>query len=136
MALSDAQLTTWSKIGATQSSSETYQQIKSVLESYDAPYFWKTFEVFLQGSYKNDTHIFSESDVDIVIELTSPCVYNLDSLSPRLRIEILPTIKQATIYDLDKFKQDVFSHLKEKFGTDVSFGKRAINIKAKGTRRS
>lgn len=136
MAIHEEQLLIWSKIGATVSSAETYQLIKKVLESFGSEYFWKNFDVYLQGSYRNGTNIYSESDVDIVIELKSSCVYNTSLLSPRQQIEILPTINNIDTYGLDQFKQDVFSHLKSKFGSDAVLGKKAINIKARDNRRS
>src|SRR3546814_15981931 len=69
MPIPEAQLETWSHQGAIKGSSSTYQSIKAKLESKDAAYAGKNVEVFLQGSYGNDTNIYSESDVDIVIVL-------------------------------------------------------------------
>ena len=70
MAISEQQLQTWSHQGSVRGSSETYQVIKAALEDRSAPYAGHGFEVFLQGSYGNDTNIYAESDVDIVICLT------------------------------------------------------------------
>ncbi|OHD48947.1 MAG: hypothetical protein A2096_10405 [Spirochaetes bacterium GWF1_41_5] len=48
-------------------SSNTFNSIKNVLEDSSTPYAGKNFKVFLQGSYGNDTNIYTESDVGIVI---------------------------------------------------------------------
>ena len=69
MAIPESQLETWSHQGSVTQSSNTYNTIKSVLEASTTPYADKNFEVFLQGSYGNDTNIYAESDVDIVIRL-------------------------------------------------------------------
>jgi tRNA nucleotidyltransferase (CCA-adding enzyme) len=72
MAIPEAQLQTWSHQGAIAGSSSTYATVKNVLEAATTPYAAKRYKVFLQGSYGNDTNIYSESDVDIVIRLDTP----------------------------------------------------------------
>ena len=70
MAIPETQLDTWAHQGAIQGSSDTYQSVKKVLEDSSTPYAKKNFSVFLQGSYGNDTNIYAESDVDVVINLS------------------------------------------------------------------
>ena len=69
MPIPESQLETWSHQGSITQSSNTYNTIKNVLEASTTPYAGKNFKVFLQGSYGNDTNIYAESDVDIVIRL-------------------------------------------------------------------
>ena len=69
MPIPESQLETWSHQGSITQSSNTYNSIKNVLEAGTTPYASKNFKVFLQGSYGNDTNIYAESDVDIVIRL-------------------------------------------------------------------
>jgi hypothetical protein len=69
LAIPDSQLETWSHQGSVSQSCDTYATIKSVLEDSASPYYLKSFETFLQGSYCNDTNVYSESDVDVVIRL-------------------------------------------------------------------
>ena len=76
MAIPDAQLETWSHQGSVTQSSITYQIIRDALFDSSAAYANKLFDVFLQGSYGNDTNIFAESDVDVVIRLDSIFVYD------------------------------------------------------------
>src|SRR5271168_1424850 len=78
-----AQLQTWSGQGATVTSSSTYAAIKSALEDKDANYKDRDFKVFLQGSYGNDTNIYAESDVDVVIRLDSIYHYDTSALTPQ-----------------------------------------------------
>ena len=69
MSIPESQLETWSHRGSITQSRDTYNTIKNVLEASNTPYAGKNLKVFLQGSYGNDTNIYTESDVDIVIRL-------------------------------------------------------------------
>jgi tRNA nucleotidyltransferase (CCA-adding enzyme) len=81
MPIPESQLETWSHQGSITQSSNTYNSIKNVLEASTTPYADKNFKVFLQGSYGNDTNIYAESDVDIVIRLDDCFHSDLESLS-------------------------------------------------------
>jgi tRNA nucleotidyltransferase (CCA-adding enzyme) len=81
MAIPESQLDTWAKQGSVTQSSTTYNIIKNALESNSTPYADKSHQVFLQGSYGNDTNIYAESDVDIVIQLESSFQRDLTRLS-------------------------------------------------------
>jgi hypothetical protein len=45
-----------------------------------SPYYPKDFKIFLQGSYKNDTNVYGDSDVDVVIRLDEIYYTDLDQL--------------------------------------------------------
>lgn len=62
-----SQLETWSHQGSVTQSKNTYATVKAALEDANASYKSRNFKVFLQGSYGNDTNIYAESDVDVVI---------------------------------------------------------------------
>ncbi|MGE3335532.1 MAG: nucleotidyltransferase [Rhodospirillaceae bacterium] len=134
MPIPEDQLDTWSHIGAGPGSRDTYATIQRVLESADAPYANRTFEVFLQGSYKNDTNIYGESDVDVVINLTSCFHHNADKLAPEAFALFQSNNSDANYTDRD-FKRDVMAHLTAQFGSDVVPGTKAVTIKARGNRR-
>ena len=82
MAISESQLETWSHQGSIQQSSSTYQTVRTALLDAKANYAGKNFEVFLQGSYGNDTNIYAESDVDTVIRLDSIMNSDVSALPP------------------------------------------------------
>jgi len=63
------QLNRWSNQGAQETAIITHTQIQKVLNSDSSKIRGKDFEIFLQGSYKNDTNIRGDSDVDIVVML-------------------------------------------------------------------
>lgn len=134
MPISESQLETWSHQGSITQSSYTYNTIKDVLGASTTPYANKNFNVFLQGSYGNDTNIYAESDVDIVIRLDDCFHSDLDSLSDDEKSAYKQAFANAT-YTLDDFKRDVLSVLKTQYGSAVKAGDKAIAIDASGSRR-
>ncbi len=68
MAIAEKQLETWAKQGPTGQFTDTYQSVRGNLLDGSAPYPVKDVEIFLQGSYGNDTNVFADSDVDIVLK--------------------------------------------------------------------
>lgn len=134
MAIPEAQLETWSHQGAIQGSSSTYNAIKKTLEAKGSPYAGKDFQVFLQGSYGNDTNIYAESDVDIVITLKDCFYSDLTALSEPEKAAWKHAHHDATYTHTD-FKKDVLSVLTHAYGKDVKVGDKAIMIEANGNRR-
>lgn len=134
MSIPEAQLETWSHQGANIQSSTTYQGIKAILECEDASYADKSYKVFLQGSYGNDTNIYAESDVDLVIRLDDCFHSDLTELPQESRDAYDEAFANAT-YRYADFKRDVLSTLKDAYGMDVSLGNKAITVAANGSRR-
>lgn len=134
MPIPEAQLETWSHQGSIAQSSATYHTIKRILEGANTPYSKKNYSVFLQGSYGNDTNIFSESDVDIVIQLSDSWFSDLSLLNQEQQAAYEGAFVDAT-YTYADFKRDVSTVLAEEFGDDVSQGNKAIAIAGRGNRR-
>lgn len=134
MAIPESQLDIWSKLGSVTQSSATYATIKGSLESSDASYVGKKFVNFLQGSYGNDTNIYADSDVDIVMRIDDIYYSDLSNLTEDDK-NIYNSQRSAATYTLDDFKRDVLAHLTKKFGTSVKPGNKAIFIRASGSRR-
>src|SRR3989344_2174676 len=135
MAIPESQLEIWSKQGSVNQSSSTYASVKNALESANALYKDKSFEVFLQGSYGNDTNIHAESDVDVVIRLDAVFRGDIDSLSTEEKTAY-HNLPNAT-YDFKDFKKHVLIRLQTAFGKEsVVEGKKAIKIKPNQSRRS
>jgi hypothetical protein len=136
MAIPITQLETWAKQGSITQSSTTYATVKNALESSAAAYSAKDYKVFLQGSYCNDTNIYSESDVDTVIRLDSIFHYSLDELSDVEKTAFNTAYSGGTAYSYASWKTDVTNRLKAAFGTDAKPGTKAIKIIANGSRRN
>lgn len=134
MAIPEAQLNTWSHQGSITQSSNTYNTIKTTLDATDTPYSTKAYDIFLQGSYGNDTNIYSESDVDIIIKLNDCFQHDLSQL-PTDQQEAFKVAHNDATYTHDNFKTDVLSVLTKKYGKDVISGEKAVAIAASGNRR-
>jgi hypothetical protein len=135
MSIPESQLDTWSHQGSVTQSKNTYATIRNVLEDTDSPYASRQPKIYLQGSYCNDTNIYSESDVDIVICLESCFQNDLESLPQPQKDAFNAAYPDAT-YTHVQFKKDVLSHLQATFDAAVKPGNKAVKIEASGSRRS
>lgn len=134
MGIPETQFDTWAHQGSIAQSSETYNRIKDALEAQGTPYADKNFKVFLQGSYGNDTNIWSESDVDVVIKLNDCFHHDLNSLSEPEKAAFKQYFNDATYTHVD-FKRDVVQVLSDAYGQDIAVGAKAVAIAARGNRR-
>jgi hypothetical protein len=129
----ESQLETWAKQGSVAQSSDTYQAIKNTLDHADAPYHDKSYSTFLQGSYGNDTNVYKESDVDIVIRLEQVYYSDTSLLTPPAKQNYDNAFVAAT-YGWKDFKPEVLAWLQKKY-SGVNEGKKAITIAPGGGRR-
>jgi len=136
MSIPEWQLESWSHQGSIIQSSATYGVIKHTLEASNTPYVNKNYKVFLQGSYGNDTNIYSESDVDIVIQLNDCFHHDLSSLTDDQKVSFHAAYPKDAIYTYVNFKKDVLSVLKDTYGKDVDLGDKAIKIAENANRRN
>ena len=134
MAISERQLETWSHQGSKTQSAYTYASIKSALEDRSAPFANRNFEVYLQGSYGNDTNVYAEGDVDIVICLTSSHYKDISILPPNERAAYEADINLVN-YGFRYFQRQVLDWLIIKFGTSVRLKKKAIFVPGNSGRR-
>jgi hypothetical protein len=134
MAIPEEQLKIWAKIGAQETSKTTYATVKGALEGADAGYHDRDYDVFLQGSYGNDTNIWKESDVDVVIRLNSVFTYDDSALTEPQKTARRAAYTDAT-YTQVHFRADVLKVLRDRFEADVQEGPKAVAIKASGNRR-
>jgi len=134
VAIPQAQLETWSHQGPTAQFTSTYESIRNVLWDSNSPYSTLGVSVFLQGSYKNATNVYGDSDVDILI--CTDAVYYSDtsnlSADDRQRFEggFVPAQ-----YAFSDFKNDVTGWLTKKYPNAVTTGNKAIYIKGNAGRR-
>lgn len=126
MVLSGQQLNTWSNQGAQTTAKNTHQSIRNAIPSIAG----NTIEIFLQGSYKNDTNIRGDSDVDVVILLTSTYYRDLSELSEREKRLYYNAHKDAS-YGWPEFRRDVLTALRNYYGARrVTEGNKSIKIAA------
>ena len=111
MSIPESQLSKWSDHGPQDKSIRTHEIIRKVLEYYAWP-DGMTHDVYLQGSYQNDTNLTDDSDVDVVFELNLTCYLGED---PGLSI-----FREAATYSWDDFRRETLKAL------ELGFGKKAV----------
>jgi hypothetical protein len=135
MAIPEEQLDTWAHLGAIATSKDTYAIVRRALEAPGTAYAGKAFEIFLQGSYCNDTNVYAESDVDVVIRLDETYFYDISAVNTVQAASFNAAFVPAT-YFYSEFKNHVIAALRKSFGSDVSPGTKAVKIAASDSRRS
>jgi predicted nucleotidyltransferase len=123
MTIPSSQLDTWSNPGADDSAMTTYHRIENVLKADDSilRQKGKSFDVYLQGSYKNSTNIYADSDVDIVVRLDSTFRRNLANLSTAQKQKYKQSFSSAT-YTWEDFHSDVVDTLENNYGSTAVTG--------------
>lgn len=133
MGIPESQLETWSKQGATVTSKKTHESIKNAINTL-ALSKKCSYDVYLQGSYRNSTNIFAESDVDVVVQLTSIYYPDISGLSPSEQAKYNENRNPAT-YEYSDFRSDIFKILTEYYGSsNVTSANKSIKV-AKGSNR-
>ena len=87
------------------------------------------YEVFLQGSYKNDTNLGGDSDVDVVVRLAS-------KLRPRVATLTGEQLQNDDSHKVaherwQSFRENALKAMKARFGNTASSGRKTIKV-AKG----
>lgn len=133
MAINEAQLQTWSNQGATTSSAATYNSIRTCIEGHN----WNddvTFNIYLQGSYRNFTNIRGDSDVDVVVEFSSVFYSNKHELTVE-QLKAFNEYYSDGKYTLNSFKEAVIQRLKSYYGEAyVKVGNNSIKVLANSGR--
>lgn len=128
MSISETQLTTWSNIGPTTTSATIYNSIKTALAVSDSPLKNQDLDVYLQGSYRNKTNIYGDSDVDVVIQLNSVWGRDLSAL-PAMQQQLYNGTYYDSAYGFFDLKSDTITALKNYYGSNsVTLGSKSIKV--------
>jgi hypothetical protein len=85
----------------------------------------RSFEVYASGSYRNNTNVRLDSDIDVALVLKSAFYYEL---APGLTTEMVGLTGTVT-YGLNEFRKDVGEALVAKFGASgVTSGDKAFDV--------
>lgn len=107
----------------------TEEEIRSALKSYQALKD-RSFKVYVKGSYKNNTNVKQDSDIDICVELTEFYKYDNPPDFPNATPEQLGITPYTGNYTAGTFKNDVDTALAATFGrTKVTRGPIALKIR-------
>ena len=133
MAIPESQLSRWSDHGAQDSAIRTHEAIRRVLVTHQWPQ-GMTYDFYLQGSYRNNTNIRGDSDVDVVLEMTSTFQFGASALS-QYQQQVLASTFEPLTYDWNDFRREVLKALTSGFGSHaVGQGNKSIKVKAAQTR--
>lgn len=80
MAIPESQLEIWARWHQTKKAKNTHERIRNVIRTYKYTRDYD-FEDYLQGSYKNNTNIWADTDVDIVVQLNSVFKRNISKFN-------------------------------------------------------
>jgi len=128
MGIPESQLENWSHQGAVTTAKTTHESIRNALNSYERPN-GVGFEVYLQGSYKNDTNIRGDMDVDLAVQINSTFYSNLSEEQKRY-LGLLPAS-----YRWNDFKSDVLSALKDYYDLlTITEGNKSIKVETSSGR--
>lgn len=83
----------WSKPGKSDNSKITYEAIKSIIENK----LGYNYDIFLQGSYHNTTHVKDNSDIDVVV-VNKALTINNTIYGPYGDINSLQNFKRGLFY--------------------------------------
>ena len=129
MPIPESQLSRWSDHGAQDASKRTHEAIRRVLDAHEWPP-GITYDFYLQGSYRNDTNIRGDSDVDVVLELTSAFRHDANAL-PQYQQGALASSFSSATYNWDDFRRETLEALEWRFGKQmVAQGNKSIKLKA------
>lgn len=125
--IAESQLDIWASQGPTAQFTDTYNRMRDNLVARDAPYPLGNTEVFLQGSYKNDTNVYGDSDVDIVLCHTGAFYKDLSRLSPEDRRAFDAIAGGPVAYGYAEFKSDATAYIARLY-KDVKPGTKALYV--------
>lgn len=130
MSIPDSVLNRWSHARSNDASILAHTSIREVLSSYDGWNKNTKHDALLQGSYKNDTNLRTDSDVDLVVTLKS-------RLHPRVAKLVSSKLKQDQTHKFaygrwKLFHDHVLKALTSAYGAKaVTSGRKSLKI-AKG----
>jgi hypothetical protein len=135
MAIAEGQLETWAQQGKAGQFTDSYKSIRGNLLDGSAPYAVADAEVFLQGSYGNDTNVWADSDVDIVLKHTGAYYRDLSQLPKDQQTRYENENWENASYGYEEFKAHAKGYIKGLYN-GVQVGKKAVFVPGNNGRRN
>lgn len=126
MNISEQQLITWSKPVSTSEDQKCQNAINQITAALKAK-FGDRSSIFLQGSYRNNTNVRQNSDVDIVMRYNDAYYPDLQRLSESDKATY-NLQRTSSGYSFDELKADTEDALKAVFNTDVERKNKCIQV--------
>ncbi len=129
MTIPSSVLESWSNQGATTTPKLLREKIEKKLLGENSKIQRKNeLDIYIQGSYRNNTNIYGNSDVDIVVQHDATFFSDLSALDTYEKNIYESAFADAT-YRWDEFKRDVIKTLEDAFGKgNVEIGNKSIRI--------
>lgn len=134
MAIPESQLVTWTHEGAVATAKKTHESVRIALKDEKSLIRNMAYEAFLQGSYRNDTSIHGDMDVDLIVCLNTTYGYDLADLDMR-QTELFWQHFTAATYLWEHFRRDVLASLRSYYGAaEVQEGNKSLKLLPKSGR--
>jgi hypothetical protein len=114
---------------------QKFSRGRSLLDGSAAPYPVKNINLHLQGSYGNDTNVWNDSDVDIVLCHTGAFYYDISEMSQSQQDAFNANLSGNAAYGYPQFKEHATSYITGLYN-GVQTGKKALYIPGKNNRRN
>ena len=126
MPIPESTLSRWSHHQAGTAFKQAHVPIREALDAYKGLSQFK-YEVFLQGSYKNDTNLGGDSDVDVVIRLASKLKPRVIALSGEQLQE--DGSHRFALERWQSFRDHAMKAMGARFGKAVKSGRKSIKVR-------
>ncbi len=131
--INEQQLASWASIGASTTPRDTYRSVLAALEAWP-DLSAVTPDIFLQGSYCNDTNVHGDSDVDVVVRNPGVWGYDISALSAN-DVGVFNAALSATQYTAWDIRSTVRAALVNYYGASaVTDGKKCLKVTAQSGR--
>ena len=125
MPIPESTLSRWSHHQAGMAFKQAHVPIREALDAYKGLSQFK-YEVFLQGSYKNDTNLGGDSDVDVVIRLASKLKPSVVALSgEQLQKD---GSHRFALERWQSFRENAMKAMRARFGNAVKSGRKTLKL--------
>ena len=125
MPIPERTLSRWSHHQASTAFTQAHLPIRATLDDYNWPSDIK-YEVFLQGSYKNDTNLGGDSDVDVVVRLNHRLRPRVAQLSGKQLQD--DASHQGAYRRWKSFRDEALKALRAKFGKAAKSGRKTLKV--------
>ena len=125
MAIPEPTLSKWCQHRAGKAFKQAHLPVRQALDAHKGLSQFK-YEVFLQGSYKNDTNLGGDSDVDVVIRLNA-------KLRPSVAVLTGERLQEDSSHKFvhrhwKSFRDEALKAMRGRFGNAVKSGRKTLKV--------
>ena len=125
MPIPESTLSRWSHHQAATAFKQAHVPIREALDAHKCLKRFK-YEVFLQGSYKNDTNLGGDSDVDVVVRLSSKLKPAVAALTGE---RLQKDGSHRFVYQQWKsFRDEALKAMRARFGKGAESGRKTLKV--------